>query len=109
MSQKKRGQRGGTEKLGDVLANLMQRRGYARPLALAGLTDGWKRAAGERIAGRTRVAHFRDGILTIEVDSAAQRYELEAFRGPELLAALQKDDGIPNVRKIVFRVGNARP
>jgi hypothetical protein len=98
--------RGGTEKIGDVIAGLLQRRGYARPLALAGFRDAWNRAAGERLAGRSRVSAFRDGTLTIEVTSSAQRYELEAFSARQLLVALQGDNSIPTVRKLVFRVGN---
>jgi hypothetical protein len=73
---------------------------------VAELFEGLLVLIGERLSARTRVATFRDGILTIEVDSAAQRYELEAFRGQELLAALQRDRSIPAVRKIVFRVGS---
>jgi hypothetical protein len=98
--------RGGTEKIGDVIAGLMQRRGYARPLALAGYRDAWARAAGVRLAERSRVAAFRDGTLTIEVASAAQRYELEAFHGRQLLVALQSDTSISTVRKLVFRIGD---
>ena len=98
--------RGGTEKIGDVIAGLMQRRGYARPLALAGYREAWARAAGARLAGRSRVAGFRDGTLTIEVSSAAQRYELESFHSRQLLGALQADTSISTIRKIVFRIGN---
>lgn len=97
--------RGKTERIGDILAELLAKRSYGRPLANEGLRKAWARAAGERLAGASRVATYRDGILTIEVESAAQRYELEAFGGPELLAALQRDDTIPDVRKLVFRVG----
>jgi hypothetical protein len=98
--------RGGTERIGDVIAGLMQRRGYARPLALAGYSEAWLRAAGKRLAERSRVAGFRDGALTIEVSSAAQRYELEAFHARQLLSALQSDPNISPVRKLVFRIGN---
>jgi hypothetical protein len=97
---------GEPERLGDVLASLMRRRAYARPLELAGVREAWKKAAGDRLAGRSRVAQFRDGILTIEVASAAQRYELEAFQGAELLGRLQADTSIQTVRRLVFRVGH---
>jgi predicted nucleic acid-binding Zn ribbon protein len=101
--------RGGTERLGEILTHLMQRRAYAQPLALAGWREAWARAAGERVAGRTRVLSFRDGTLTVEVGSAAQRYELEAFHGQELLAALQRDGSVATVRRIAFRTGTSRP
>jgi len=85
----------------------MQKRAYARPLALAGLREAWKRAAGERIAERTRVAGWRDGTLTVEVPSASQRYELEAFHAATLLSALGQDSTIPRVTRLVFRIGNS--
>ena len=98
--------RGGTEKLADVIASLLQRRGYGRPLALQGWREAWARAAGERLAARTRVAGYRDGTLTVEACSSAQRYELEAFLGAELLAKLQRDPTVTGLRRILFRVGS---
>ena len=98
--------RGGTDRLGDVLAGLLQKRGYGRPLALQTWREAWARAAGERLAARSRIAGYRDGTLTVEVSSAAQRYELEAFHGGELLARLQQDTAAAGVRRLVFRVGS---
>ncbi len=98
---------GKTERLGDILGSLLQRRAYARPLAIDAWGAAWLRAAGERLAARTRVTAIRDGILTVEVGSAAQRYELEAFHAPELLRALQADPTVGPLRRLVFRTGNA--
>jgi predicted nucleic acid-binding Zn ribbon protein len=98
--------RGGTERLGDVLAGLLQRRGYARPLAQQNWREAWERAGGPRLAARTRVAGYRDGTLTVEVSSSAQRYELEAFGAQELLARLLKDPATAGLRRLVFRVGS---
>jgi predicted nucleic acid-binding Zn ribbon protein len=97
---------GNPQKLGDILASLMQKRGYARGLQNEVLAAGWSRAVGDRMASRSRVAQFRDGALTIEVSSAAQRYELEAFHGPRLLESLQADSTLPPIRRLTFRVGN---
>ena len=93
--------RGGTSRIGDVVASLLQKRHYGRTLALEEASEAWCRAAGP--AGR--VIGLRDGILVVEVGSASERYELEAFRGPEILAALQADVDGPPVRKLQFRVG----
>ena len=98
--------RGGTDRLGDVLARLLQKRGYGRPLALQSWREAWTRAAGPRLAARSRVTGYRDGTLTLEVASAAQRYELESFLGNELLGRLQKDAAAAGVRRLVFRVGS---
>jgi predicted nucleic acid-binding Zn ribbon protein len=84
----------------------MQKRGYARGLQNKVLVAGWNKAAGSRTASRSRVAQFRDGVLTIGVSSAAQRYELEAFHGPRLLELLQTDSSLPPIHRLAFRVGN---
>lgn len=100
---------GPPRRLGEILSTLLQKRAYARGMETAVMRDGWARAAGPRLARRTRVAQFRDGTLTIEVSSSAQRYELEAFQGGELLRKLQADDALPAVRRLVFRVGHFAP
>jgi len=99
--------RGGTDRLGDVLSGLLQKRGYGRPLALQSWRDAWTRVAGARLAARSRVAGYRDGTLTVEVASAAQRYELESFHAGDLLGRLQKDPASTGVRRLVFRVGSS--
>ncbi|MFT7463128.1 MAG: putative nucleic acid-binding Zn ribbon protein [Pseudohongiellaceae bacterium] len=97
---------GAPKKVGDILAGLMQKRAYARGMQNETMVAGWQRVAGDRLASRSRVAQFRDGVLTIEVSSATQRYELEAFKGPQLLQLLQADSALPLVRSLTFRVGN---
>lgn len=94
-------------RLGDVLAGLLRRRNWVKGLENEVLELIWARAAGERLAGRTRVAHLRDGTLTIEVSSSAQKYELEAFQAPALLASLQADSEAPPVRRLAFRLGRS--
>lgn len=103
-----RGKRG-PERLSDVLSELLSKRKYAQPITQRTHDEAWRRAL-EKVgvtgpaATRSRVTNFRDGTLTIEVGSAALRYELHAFWSRELLAALQADDSISSVRKLVFRV-----
>ncbi len=104
-----RGKRG-PEKLSDVLSELLSKRRYAQPMTQKAHDGAWQRAldvVGVRgpAAEKSRVTYFRDGTLTIEVASAALRYELHAFWSNELLAALQADDAISSIRKLVFRVG----
>jgi hypothetical protein len=75
-------------------------------MAMAGLRSAWKKAAGDRLSGRSQIVNFRNGVLTVEVTSSAQRYELEAFHAPQLLAALQADPNVPGLRRLAFRVGS---
>lgn len=100
---KRRG--GQPRRLGDILATVLQKRTWAKPMMTASLQDAWTRAAGARLSARTRVAQFRDGNLIIEVASSALRYELEAFSGAGLLARLQQDPDAPRVASLQFRVG----
>jgi predicted nucleic acid-binding Zn ribbon protein len=101
-------ERGGPpRRLGDVLAGLLRRRNWVRSLERETLEQAWVRAAGEGVARRSRVLHFRDGTLTIEVSSAAQRYELEAFQAASILDRLQADDDAPPVRQLAFRLGHS--
>ena len=104
-----RGKRG-PEKLSDVLSELLSKRRYAQPMTQRTHDQAWQRAlAGVGVVGpaaeKSRVTNFRDGTLTIEVASAALRYELQAFWSNELLVALRADDAISSIRKLVFRVG----
>lgn len=92
--------------LAEVLAKLMQKRSYARTLSHEQVAEAWERAAGKDLAKSARVAHFRGGILSIEVSSAALRYELEAFRGAELLSRLGADPEAPQVRRLAFKVSS---
>ena len=107
-SPARKSDRGGTARLGDVLSTLLQKRGYAQTLALDEARTAWASAAGDPAAG-TRVVSFRDGVLTVEVASAAERYELEAFRRDELVAGWRRNPASPPLRKIVFKVGSSRP
>lgn len=42
----------------------------------------------------------------MEVSSAAQKYELEAFQAGAILARLQADEAAPPIRRLVFRIGH---
>jgi len=96
--------RGGTARLGDVLSTLMQKRGYAQTLALREAREAWTHAVGDPAAG-LQVLAFRDGVLTVGVASAAERYELEAFRMDELLDRWRSAPSSPPLRRIVFKLG----
>lgn len=97
---------GPPERLSDVLASLLRKRRFAPGLELEGLRQAWTRAAGDRLGGRARVAQFRDGVLTMEVSSAAQKYELEAFHAAAILTRLQADTEVPPIRRLAFKLGN---
>lgn len=92
------------KKLGNVLAQVMQRRGYARIRTAAACDEAWRAAAGERFAPLTEPGDVRRGTLEVVVGNSLLMQEL-GFEKERILAELQKalpDAGIKNIR---FKVG----
>ena len=94
----------GPQKIGDVLAQLMARRGFARTQAAANCEAAWREAAGELAARFTRVGQVRRGKLEVTVANSTLVQELN-FQKRTILRTLSKlmpDDQIRDVR---FHVG----
>jgi predicted nucleic acid-binding Zn ribbon protein len=95
----------GPQTIGNVLSELMSRRGYARVQSAAAYDGAWREAAGALVAKYTRVGLLRRGTLEVVVANSTLVQEL-GFQKRTLLnklAALLPDEGIENLR---FRVGN---
>jgi predicted nucleic acid-binding Zn ribbon protein len=95
----------GPKVIGDVLSELMARRGYARVQSAAAYDAAWREAAGPLAAEYTRVGQLRRGTLEVVVANSTLVQEL-GFQKRALLQSLAKllpDEGIENLR---FRVGN---
>lgn len=91
-------------KIGDVLAQLIARRGYAREQSIAALDAAWRQAAGEQFARVTRAGAVRRGTLEVFVANNLLAQEL-GFQKDDLihqLARLSPDEKITSLR---FRVG----
>ncbi len=94
----------GPQTIGNVLSELMSRRGYARVQSAAAFDDAWREAAGSLVARYTRVGQVRRGTLEIVVANSTLVQEL-GFQKAALLAKLGQllpDEGIKNLR---YRVG----
>jgi predicted nucleic acid-binding Zn ribbon protein len=91
--------------LGDVLKKIMKRMRRVDRGKFSGLQRSWNELVGEQIGERTRVAGFREGELTIEVESSVLMHELNSFMKHELLAALQQTDKGRDVARLRFRLG----
>lgn len=92
------------ELIGDVLAQLMARRGFTRVRGASACASAWRKAAGESVARYTRVGPLRRKKLEVTVANSTLVQEL-SFRKPALLAALARllpDEPIEDLR---FRVG----
>jgi predicted nucleic acid-binding Zn ribbon protein len=95
----------GPQTIGNVLSELMARRGYGRIQSAETYEEAWRQAAGPMLAKYTRVGPLRRGTLEIMVANSTLVQEL-GFQKQKLLEALAKalpDEGIKNLR---FRTGN---
>ena len=95
----------GPQAIGNVLSELMARRGYARVQSAAAYDAAWREAAGPLAAAYSRVGALRRGTLEVVVANSTLMQEL-GFQKHTLLRSLAEllpDDGIKNLR---FSTGN---
>jgi len=97
----------GPQHIGNILSELMARRGYARVQSGEEYAVAWREAAGELIAAHSRVGSLRRGTIEVIVANSTLMQEL-GFQKPVLIKALAEllpNEGIKNIR---FRVGTIR-
>jgi predicted nucleic acid-binding Zn ribbon protein len=93
------------EKIGNILSELMARRGLGRIQSAELMETAWRQAAGPLAAKYTRIGAVRRGTLEIIVANSTLVQEL-GYQKHDILAALQQslpDEGIKCLR---FRAGN---
>ncbi len=97
--------RHGPQAIGNVLSEVMARRGYARVQSAAAYDAAWREAAGPLAAKYSRPGSLRHGTLEVVVANSTLIQELGFQKQVllEALAGLLPDEGIENIR---FRVGN---
>ncbi|MBU4271348.1 MAG: DUF721 domain-containing protein [Planctomycetes bacterium] len=95
----------GPRAIGEVLSEVMARRGYARVQCAAAYDAAWREAAGPLTAGYTRPGSLRRGTLEVVVANSTLMQELGFQKHAllESLAGLLPGEGIENIR---FRVGS---
>jgi predicted nucleic acid-binding Zn ribbon protein len=94
----------GPTAIGNVMSELMSRRGFARVQSAGAYEAAWREAAGPLAAKYTRPGQLRRGTLEVIVANSTLMQEL-GFQKETLLAALTNllpDEGIENLR---FKVG----
>jgi predicted nucleic acid-binding Zn ribbon protein len=95
---------GGPRPIGDVLANLMARRGYARVRSGGQCASAWQAAAGEALAECTRATQVRRGVLEVLVGSSTVAQEI-GFRKADLIRRLAELLPDEKIRDLKLRVG----
>ena len=96
--------RAGPKRMGDVVNELMTRRGYAQLQSSAQCADAWRAAAGSALASHTAPGNIRRGVLEVFVRNSAVVQEL-TFRKKKLIAELTRLAPDLKVRDVKFRVG----
>jgi predicted nucleic acid-binding Zn ribbon protein len=91
------------QKLGDVLAQLTARHGFARVRSQVMYDDAWRDVAGD-LANRSRVGALRRGVLEITVSHSTLVQEM-LFQKPRLLEGLASRLPGQEIKDLKFRVG----
>ncbi len=84
-------ERGETRRVGDLLAGILRDANPRKRGGLFELTEAWTRAAGPDVARQSRLVSFHRDVLTVSVESAALRQEIETYRKEEILAGLNRE------------------
>lgn len=87
-----------------AVAEVIARRGLGRSSADRQLASTWKKVAGERIAGLTRVRSIKRGVLQVDVANGAMLNELVSFHQHALLRTLQSDYAALKIKELKFRL-----
>ena len=88
----------------EVIAQLVQRRGYAQVRAGGQWNAAWAAAAGEAFVATTEVGQLRRGVLEITAANSLVMQEL-GFEKERILAALQAALPDAPLKQLRFRVG----
>ena len=94
----------GPAKLGDLLAELILRRGYARQQNQSSCEVAWKAVVGEALVRYTRPGQIKRGVLEVTVANSALVQEL-TFQKQKLVEQLCLQLPDSKIRDLRFRVG----
>ncbi len=99
--------RGKTEKIGDILRNVLSRRAIAGNYQVHQVQRSLGEILSEKEEKHVRLGGIRKGCLTLLVDAAPLVYEFEAFRSNEILEELVKA-GHSGIKKIRFEFNSSK-
>lgn len=97
--------RGTAKRMGDVVSQLLARRGYAQETTAADVAAAWNAVVGDDAARQTRVGSIRRGTLEVVVANSAVSQEL-TFRKTQMVAELARRLPEHKIKSIRFRTGN---
>jgi len=92
--------------IGQIARAILREKRFQHKGRYAALSGAWVKLVGDAVSARTRIKSFREGELTVEVNSSVLLHELDAFMKPQLLGALQATEAGADVGELRFRLGN---
>jgi predicted nucleic acid-binding Zn ribbon protein len=92
------------QKIANILADLLARRGYGRVQSTEAYEEAWRQAAGPLAAQYTRVGALKRGALEVTVLNSTLVQEL-TFQKAALLATLNQLLPEQGIRDLRFRLG----
>jgi predicted nucleic acid-binding Zn ribbon protein len=92
------------KRIADVIAQLVQRRGYAQVRAAQAWDEAWRTAAGAQFAALTQVGPVKRGVLEVLAANSLVVQEL-GFEKERLLAAMQQSAPTAGIKQLRFKVG----
>jgi hypothetical protein len=90
--------------MGEAMQDYLAASGLGRKLRDWPVHDAWICAAGEALARRARPVVYRNGVLTVEVDSAAHLQELKGFTGEHYRVLANRHLGREEIHQVVFKL-----
>ncbi len=94
--------------IGNILAELLAKRGYARVQAENQFAEAWRSAAGEPLARLTRAGQVKRGVLEIWCGNSALVQEM-AFQKQSLIKKLTELVPAAKIKDLKVRVGTVEP
>jgi predicted nucleic acid-binding Zn ribbon protein len=91
--------------IGDVLAQLIARRGYARQQSTAAWESAWRAVVGQKLSTLSRAGSVRRGTLEVTVANNLLAQEL-GFQKEDFIKRLNASSPDEPITGIRFRVGS---
>jgi len=95
------------KRIENVIAQLVQRRGYAQVRVAGERDEAWKNTVGEQLAAETQVSSVRRGAFEVLVANSLLMQEL-TFRKEAILIQLQEALPEAGIKQVKFRLAQLK-
>ena len=95
----------GPRKLGELIADVIIRRGYARQMTASAYLSAWQSATDKEIASASRPGKVRRGVLEVTVKNSSVLHQL-TFQKKKILKVLNNEIEDQQIDDLRFRIGS---